>query len=265
MSLKKVPTVSQTRQAIDNMVPENEVDRIFQMALKYIYIIAGRLSEVYGEYSPMGRDTLIHPIMGDDAVIFLVKTARRKGLYRVIAVPLKTEKWASELYSFFRKNFHKNPFDIGETIDTSQRYLQWKAEDLFDEYGHEMIRASYKRIRYVDASNQVVEEDVINGQKMYLIQYPNKTRSWYPDKVMKVTENVEEEPKPFRIMHLRGQRENELKKKYNFSIEQARTYLGLKQATRITNLIEYDGIEPIEGKTLEAIVRISETYYPKFL
>jgi len=247
------------------MALESKKDEIFQMALKYIYITAGRLSEVYGNYSPMGRDTFIHPIMGEDAVIFLVKTARRQGLYRVIAVPLKKEKWASELHSFFRKKLLNNPFDIGETIDTSQRYLQWKAENLFDKYGHEMRRAPYKRIRTIDAGNQVVDEDVVDGKKRYLIEYPNKERHWHPDKVMKITEIVEEKPKPFRIMHLREQREKELKKKHYFSIEQARTYLGLKQATRITNLIEYDGIEPIKGKTLEEIVRIAKTYYLKFL
>ena len=82
---------------------------------------------------------------------------------------------------------------------------------------------------------------------------------------MKIPKIIEEEPKPFRIKHLREQRENELKNKFGFSIEQARTYLGLKQDTRITNLIEYDGIEPTEGKTLEEIIKIAETYFLQFL
>ena len=56
-----------------------------------------------------------------------------------------------------------------------------------------------------------------------------------------------------------------LKKKYDFSVEQARTYLGLKQNTRTTNLIEYDGVEPTEGKTLEEIIRVAETYFQQFL
>ena len=263
--LRKIPTVEQTRKAIEDMAIEKPRDEIFQMALKYIYLIAGRLSEVYGTYAPMGRDTFIHPIEGEDAVIFLVKTARRKGLYRVIAVPREKEKWASELFSFFRKNSNKNPFDIGETIENSRRYLQLKAEKLFDKYGHEMRREPYTRIDTIDASDRVVKEKIFDGIKRYLIEYPNEQRLWHSDKVLKISKIIEEEPKPFRTKHLREQRENELKKRYDFSIEQARTYLGLKQNTRTTNLIEYDGVEPTEGKTLEEIIRVAETYYQQFL
>lgn len=265
INLRKIPTVEQTRKAIEDMTVENPRDKIFQMALKYIYLIAGRLSEVYGNYAPMGRDTFIHPIEGEEAVLFLVKTARRKGLYRVIAVPLEKEKWASELFSFFRKDLNNNPFDIGETIDNSRRYLQFKAEKLFDKYGHEMRRDPYTRTDTIDASDQVVKEKIFDGTRRYLIEYPNEERFWHPDKVMKITEIIEEKPKPFRTKHLREQRENELKKKYDFSIEQARTYLGLKQNTRTTNLIEYDGVEPTEGKTLEEIVQVAETYFQQFL
>jgi hypothetical protein len=263
--LRNIPTVEQTRKAIEEMTIEKPRDEIFQMALKYIYLIAGRLSEVYGNYSPLGRDTFIHPIEGEEAVIFLVKTARRKGLYRVIAVPREKEKWASELFSFFRKNSKKNPFDIGEPIENSRRYLQFKAEKLFDRYGHEMRREPYTRIDIIDASDRVVKEKTLDGKKRYLIEYPDEQRLWHSDRILKIPKIIEEEPKPFRTKHLREQRENELKKMFSFSIGQARTYLGLKQDTRTTNLIEYDGIGPIEGKTLEEIIKVAETYFLQFL
>lgn len=262
-----VPTVEQTRKTIENMEIRNPYDIKFQLSLKYLYLIAGRLAEVYGTHSPLGRDTLIREIYGENAIIFLVKTARRKGLYRVIAVPEKKEPWALELFGFFRskENLNKNPFDIGHSMDTSRKYMQKRAGELFDTHGHEMSREPYPRIKKVDASDSVIKTELRDGKAMYLIEYPDGERHWHEEKIMKFSYTEHEQPKRFRLKHLREQRENELRNKYNFSDEQARTYLGLKQNTRITNLIRYDGVEPIEDKILQEIEDIVKTYYKQFL
>ena len=263
-NLKRRPTTQQTREAIEKMVIKKPYNKHYRMALKYLYIIAGRISEVYGQYSPMGKDVFIHTINGKDALIFLVKTARRSGLYRSIAVPLNEEKWALDLYSFFRDHKHRNPFDIGKDTMSSRRYLQWDAEALFDYYGHEISRDPYRRLMPKPASDRVRGKKIENGKTMYLIEYDDGARKWHDEMIMKIPKTVDEEPKPFRIMHLRGQREKELQKRYGFTNEQANTYLGIKKDTRITNLIKYDGVEPIEGKILEDILKRVETYFHQY-
>ena len=265
--LPVVPTVEQTRKAIEDMEIKNSYDTKFQQALKYLFLIAGRLAEVYGTHSPLGRDTLIREIYGENAIIFLVKTARRKGLYRVIAVPEKKEPWALELFEFFRskENLNNNPFDIGHSMDTSRKYIQKRASELFDSHGHEMSREPYPRMEKRDASGNVIKTEQRDGKEMYLIEYPDGERHWHEEKIMKFSYTEQEQPKKFRTKHLREQREDELRNKYLFSDEQARTYLGLKQNTRVTNLIRYDGIEPIEDKILQEIEDIAKTYYKQFL
>ncbi|TFH18603.1 hypothetical protein E4H04_02915 [Candidatus Bathyarchaeota archaeon] len=261
----RVPTIAQTRKAIEDMEIILRGDLEFKMALKYLYITAGRLAEVYGENAPKGNDVRIREIYGEDAVIFLVKTARRKGLYRVIAVPLRTEPWASELFTFFRDKLDSNPFDIDRVEDTSRKYLQLTASELFDFYGHEMSREPYLRTEKKDATDRVIKSKIENGKRLYLIEYPDESRLWHDEKVTKKTKWMNEKPIPFRIKHLRGQRETELKTVYGFTNEQARTYLGLKQNTRVTNLIRYDGVEPIDNRILEEAITIAETYFTKFL
>lgn len=256
--------MEKTRCAIDNMEILSRYDEIFKMALKYIYLVAGRLAEVYGEHAPRVNDVFIHKIEGEDAVIFLVKTARRKGNSRVIAIPRVSDPWAVELYDFFIASSNENPFDIGHVVDTSRKYLQNRSSELFDSLGHVMRRASYSRIEKKDASDRVIDEESREGKMWYLIEYPNRERLWHDEKVLKNSYREIEQPKKFRIKHLREQREKELRGRYRFSDEQARAYLGLKQGKQETNLIRYDRTEPKDGIFLQEVISIAETYFSKF-
>lgn len=137
--------------------------------------------------------------------------------------------------------------------------------ELFDVNRHEMSREPYLRTEKKDATDSVVKSKIENGKILYLIEYPDESRLWHDEKVTKKTKWMNEKPIPFRLKHLRQQRETERKTVYDFTTEQARTYLGLKQDTRVTNLIRYDGVEPIDNRILEEAITIAETYFDRFL
>ncbi len=99
-----------------------------QMAMKYQYIVAGRVAEIAGKYQ--AEDNLAYPVYINDieAVLFPVKTAKRKTesgwSLRGPAVPFdpKYEPWAEELYEYLQDN--KSPFKFGDKASTSKRILE---------------------------------------------------------------------------------------------------------------------------------------------
>ena len=96
MLTENLPSVEDIRERIDS------VEMIkYKNALRYEYLICGRVSEVCGKYGPKGTDAQIVEIDGEEAVLFLVKTAKRKGKLRPVALPLKYEPWARALVGWF--------------------------------------------------------------------------------------------------------------------------------------------------------------------
>lgn len=109
-------------------------DEKYRMAFKYMYLIAGRISEVCGRYAPRGDEAIVTDFGGEMAVLFIVKTAKRKGRLRGVAVPLRVdyEPWADEVRQYFA--YHRNgyPFKFADKWSTSVRYMQWEAEKAFE-------------------------------------------------------------------------------------------------------------------------------------
>jgi len=260
------PNPTQTRHLIDNMTIKTKRDEIFQSALKYLYITAGRLAEVYGDYSPLGRYVERLDINGVTAILFAVRTARREGHFRAVAVPEKQEKWASDLFDLFNVNRNQNPFDIKQEPDTSRKYLQSKAKELFKEHGHSWRRKAYKKYNYepVDESEVICTRLGMYGTE-YLIQDDDCSRAWRPEMKKRSVEEIVPDRKPFRLMHLREQREVELTQKYNFNDAQVRIYQGIKLDKRASLFSEWRDAEPIPEFNMEGLIKRAQKYFPNFL
>jgi len=117
----------------------NDVDEYqLQMAMKYQYIVAGRVAEIAGKYQP--ETQLAYPVLIDEveAILFPVKTAKRKTeqgwSLRGPAIPLdkQYEPWAEELYEYLQDNH--NPFKFANKDSTSKRILEAAIEYAFEGY-----------------------------------------------------------------------------------------------------------------------------------
>ncbi len=105
---ERLPGINQVRERIYNW----HEDKV-RHALMYQLMICGRPSEVTGKYKPDPNAVTLVKINKKDAVLFPVRTAKRKGKLRPVALPIKHEPWAEELYEVMRE---KNPFPSGRTV-----------------------------------------------------------------------------------------------------------------------------------------------------
>lgn len=121
MLTENLPSVEDIRTRIDS------VEMIkYRNALRYEYLICGRVSEVCGKYGPKGTDAQIVEIDGEEAVLFPVKTAKRKGKLRPVVLPLKYEPWARALVGWFEHRGEEDAFPF------CMRSLQRVAHFLFE-------------------------------------------------------------------------------------------------------------------------------------
>ena len=113
-----LPNINVVRGRIEKVFEED-----IRCCLMTAYLYAGRISEVVGKASP-GDNTVARGPVGSDArldfykngnveeecVIFSVKTAKREGLIRNIALPLNFEPWAKKVYDYFKDFREKTVF-----------------------------------------------------------------------------------------------------------------------------------------------------------
>jgi len=133
---ERIEQVGRTIHPIEDRRVAKDVDEYqLQMAMKYQYIVAGRVAEIAGKYQP--GTNLAYPVYidGVESVLFPVKTAKRKTeegwSLRGPAVPLaaKFEPWAEELYEYLQDN--KEPFRFAEKDSSSKRILEAAIEYTF--------------------------------------------------------------------------------------------------------------------------------------
>ena len=232
MSDKKIiPDPSDTREVIERMPETTYEERIYKNGFRYLYLIAGRLSEIVGKYAPIGSDAYYKKIQGYEAVIFPVKTARHQGGHRPVVLPFskKYEEWTEPLHEWFNKHQQSNPFDLGKITRAKRkhypRYYQWKAEKVFKD--HEWRREEYLR----------------NGK----IKMAKK--------------------RPFRLIWLRDQRIRELRDTFNFTYEEIRTYVGYSQPRfpRIPRHLPPSDREPITEPNYTLLESMATTYFAKLV
>ena len=132
-------TVEEARSRIEKIEDEE-----IQLCLKYQYLICGRASEcvskTYGTrnvYGPTGEVEITKfedDISGAfyDAAVFPVRTAKRKGHLRKIALPLdpKYEPWTQQVVDYFQSKGKRNVFPF------SRQYLWRLARPYFKDMNY---------------------------------------------------------------------------------------------------------------------------------
>lgn len=228
------PTNTEIRQKIEAIK-----DRDYRRAFMYQLLICGRISEVCGQYAPLGTDfvemefevpiykeallegrkyTIVEPTMVP-AVMFIVKTAKRNGKLRPSTVPLdpEYEPWAQPVLDFFKEHGDDYPFMFHEKVENSVRYAQWEAEDAFA--GLEWPMIEYTRTKDIPYKSEMVLTTRYGdtGYEEYLVELEDGTRYWtYDKKTVKQSEKIQARWKPFRSHALRKRREVTLTLDYGF-------------------------------------------------
>ena len=222
-----LPSDSEVRKKIESI--KDEKDR---NAFRYQYLIAGRISEVCGKYAPLGSEAYQtdFEINGENvpAVIFAVKTAKRKGIIRPIALPIesKYEPWTEPVFEYFQQYPDSHPFEFHKRW--SVRYAQWKAEEYF------------------------------KGLQWRLKEYTNS----------KTGEQVPEREKGFRSHGLRKRRALTLEIFYRFDTVDLAKYCGWKERSvdpRTPVGIDYYLHMKPRIENIQLLKFISERYFEKLL
>jgi len=144
----RLPTTLEVRQRIeqvgvsvhpieDKRVAKDVDEYQLQMAMKYQYVVAGRVSEIAGKYQP--GTNLAYPVYidGVESLLLPVKTAKRKTeegwSLRGPAIPFNHdyEPWAEELWDYLQDN--EQPFRFAEKDSTSKRLLEAAIEYTFQD------------------------------------------------------------------------------------------------------------------------------------
>jgi hypothetical protein len=171
----KTPLDHEIRERI--MAVEDERRRLGFMA-QYLWL--GRVSEVFGKYMPTRDCFRLTEFEGEEAVMFIVRTAKRKGRLRPVALPLKKEyePWAEPLYQYIANSKQEYPFALHENAETSKKYAMTAARRMFDGLWWPMI--DYTRSSSVPYTPEMVLKKDYNkkGQDQYLVEFPDGTRVW---------------------------------------------------------------------------------------
>jgi hypothetical protein len=106
-----LPEIGVVRERIESILDEN-----IRLCLMAAYLYAGRISEVVAMSSPKDNSTARGPtnrdvkmgfyengLIKEPYILFNVKTAKRRGIRRPIALPVNYEPWTMKLYEYFRK------------------------------------------------------------------------------------------------------------------------------------------------------------------
>jgi len=134
---QRIEAVGDTIHPTENRRVAKDVDEYqLQMAMKYQYLVAGRVSEIAGKYQP--GTNLGYPVYidGVESLLLPVKTAKRKTdtgwSLRGPSVPFNKqyEPWAEELWEYLQDN--EEPFRFAEKDSSSKRILEAAITYTFD-------------------------------------------------------------------------------------------------------------------------------------
>lgn len=98
-------SIEQVNQRIES-IKEKKIRNI----AKFQLLTACRISEAVGKYAIKKDDMAFTEYKGSKLVLFKLKTAKRDGVERIIALPLQS-KWIPELVEYFQKTKRKIVFD----------------------------------------------------------------------------------------------------------------------------------------------------------
>jgi len=193
-------------------------DERYRHAFMFQLICCARISEVCGKYAPKGTDFIETDFNGEPAVMFIVKTAKRKGRLRPCAVPLNPdyEPWAQPLLDYFKKAGDDYPFMFNPDPAHSVRYAQWKAQQTFTEMMWPMVQYT-KTVEIPYTQDMVIGgRQGDTGYDQYLVDMGGKRYWTYNSEFVKENVKVLERWKPMRSHALRKRRTMTLTLDYGF-------------------------------------------------
>lgn len=187
------PSDQEIRQKIQG-IPDKQK----RMLYKYQYETLGRISEVAGKYMPHRDDHFFIEVEGEEFVLFIVKTAKRRGRLRPCARPLniKYDPWAKEVLDYIQGE-DEYPFMLHENLATSKTYAMNFARKVFDGLWWPMI--DYSRTSKREYTEDLVKTTRYNdkGYEEKLVIFPDGMRSWTSDsELVNFSVKVEERWKP---------------------------------------------------------------------
>lgn len=248
-----------------------------KMALLYEYLIAGRICEVCGKYAPQRRHAIELEVWGEPAIMFVVKTAKRKSergwSLRAATVPLspKYEPLTRMIYDYiltFQPNEY--PFRLASNPETSKRYAEAYAKEIFN--ANHWYFINYTRSAFADPSlgytydpqtrkrREITEKEVETlGDKVDYIRRPN----WIP-----ISVKVPARWKPVNTHELRKQRLQDLRRPYYFDSTDLNDYAGWESkdpelAAAAKHYLELDIDENPQG--ISILADKSKQYFKKLL
>jgi len=175
------------------------------------------------------------------AVLFVVKTAKRKGKLRVAALPLdpKYEPWAQEILDYFNETGSDYPFMFHPKPSNSKRYGQYVAARTFD--GLEWPMKEYSKAIEVEIDKDRIVREAINqrNQEVYLLDMGDGTREWFTkirDGVVRDHIPIGERWNPFRSHALRKRKNITNKYFYRFDGFQRAAYGGWTEKSRVESM-----------------------------
>ena len=230
-------------------------DEKYRLAFMYQLMICGRISEVCGKYAPTGTDAIettfiverkkeeswggrkVMVIEEEETpfVLFIVKTAKRKGKLRPCAIPLvpEYEPWAQPLLDYFKKAGDDYPFMFNPNPAHSIRYAQWKAQQTFAEMMWPMAEYT-KTIEIPYTTDMVIDTRYGDtGYEEYLVDLDGKRYWTYDKNVVREPEKVLHRWKPLRSHALRKRRSLTLKMGYGFDAFGLAAYGGWTEKSQV--------------------------------
>jgi len=180
MPLHHLPTDREVRNRILAVKDEK-----YRYAFMYQYIVAGRISEVCGDYAPRGTDAfkVNYVSQGETypAALFVVKTAKRRGRLRPCAVPFDPiyEPWSQPLFDYFKKAGEDYPFRFHENWETSKTYGMKQATKALK--GLEWPMIEYTQQIETDVSPENILDESVNetNREIYKVLLEDGTTKWF--------------------------------------------------------------------------------------
>ena len=246
-----MPTYLEIRDRIDaigrdfsvkdiGFLPNYADDEQYKMAFMFQFLTAARISEVCGPYIFRRDDTFEVDFNGEPAVLFIVRTAKRKGKPRPCAVPLdpKYEPWARPLMKYIQEG-PELPFKFHDNLaGTSKRYLMWAAQKTFEGMMWPMIEYTRSIDVPYDHETQVLQtrfSDLMYPE--YLVELEKDVRIWTSSKeTVKKSVKVFDRWKPVTSHVMRKRRSRTLAIEYKFDGTDLAYYGGWTEQTMSTDM-----------------------------
>jgi len=219
-------------------IPGNPNDEQYRLAFMYQLLIAGRVSEVCGQYAPRGTDVFEVDFDGVPAIMFAVKTAKREGQLRACAIPLDPiyEPWSKPLLDYFRRFGDEKPFLFHKRW--SVRLLQYATNEVFK--GLEWTFPKYtKSVECPIEDFEILATRIDDkGREKNLIELNEDTAKWCTrmGENLLVPYEVGRRWKPFTSHALRKRRTRTLTYFYKFDGFMRSAYCGWKETSHVNTL-----------------------------